>query len=302
MAYNTFVPEVWAEKIERDLEKNYVFAADCNRQWEGNVKKCGDTVHITGAGKPTIHKLATYTESGERVGADNNDIEGPEIPDGTEVVLVIDQIRYFNFMVDDVDKAQALDGLMDALTQEASEGLAGEVDQFVSELHLTGISKDDSGKITACSQAEGVAVVTEDELSADNILDTFDMVQQKLYENDVKTTTEVIITIPPAVYRLFRKAYITRDTDNSDMMKNGKVAKYGNMTVKMSNNVPQEAQGSYHIQVKTKRALAFAQPVRHIEAYRPQGRFADALKGFILFGGKTVRPEQIVDLVAKIAV
>ena len=57
MAYNTFVPEVWAEKIERDLEKNYVFAADCNRQWEGNVKKCGDTVHITSAGKPTIHKL-----------------------------------------------------------------------------------------------------------------------------------------------------------------------------------------------------------------------------------------------------
>ena len=245
--------------------------------------------------------FTSYAESGERVGADNNDIEGPEIPDGTEVVLVIDQIRYFNFMVDDVDKAQALDGLMDALTQEASEGLAGEVDQFVSELHLTGITKDTDGKITACSQAEGVAVVTADALSADNILDTFDMVQQKLYENDVKTTTEVIITIPPAVYRLFRKAYITRDTDNSDMMKNGKVAKYGNMTVKMSNNVPQDADGRYHIQVKTKRALAFAQPVRHIEAYRPQGRFADALKGFILFGGKTVRPEQIVDLVAKIA-
>ena len=51
MAYNNFVPQLWAEKIDRDLNQNCVYAEDTNRQYEGTVKKCGDTVRITGVEK-----------------------------------------------------------------------------------------------------------------------------------------------------------------------------------------------------------------------------------------------------------
>ena len=54
MAYQNFIPTVWAEAINRDLEKALVFAEGCNRQYEGEVKKMGDTVRILGVGKPTI--------------------------------------------------------------------------------------------------------------------------------------------------------------------------------------------------------------------------------------------------------
>ena len=63
MAYKEFIPEIWAEKIERDLEKDCVYAEDCNRKYEGSVKKRGDTVHILGSGKPTIHTLARENAS-----------------------------------------------------------------------------------------------------------------------------------------------------------------------------------------------------------------------------------------------
>ncbi len=53
--------------------------------------------------------------------------------------------------------------------------------------------------------------------------------------------------------------------------------------------------------MRTKRAVAYAQPVRHIEAYRPEGKFADAVKGFILFGAKVVRPKEMVKLALTIA-
>ena len=83
------------------------------------------------------------------------------------------------------------------------------------------------------------------------------------------------------------------DTDNSKILKNGKVAMYGNITIKMSNNVAKDGNTSL-IQVKTKRAIAYAKPLTHTEPYRPENGFADAVKGFILFGAKIVRPKEMV--------
>ena len=284
MAYENFIPEVWSKKIEHDLEKMCVYAEDCNRKYEGNVKECGDTVHILGVGKPTIHTLA-------RENADGN-IADAETVEGTDTILVIDQIRYFNFKVGDIDKAQAVNGVLDELTREADEGLADEVDQHLSKLHLKADGK---------TPVEGVAVKAQDALTKDNVLDLLDDGQQILFEHNVKSTTEVVVVIPPAVNKLFRKAYLKEDTDNSAILKNGKVAVYAGMTIKMSNNVHKDTDGTYHMQMKTKRALAYAQPVRHVEPYRPQNSFADAVKGFILFGAKVVRTQEIVDLQAKIA-
>ena len=66
MAYDNFIPEIWEEKIEHDLEKLCVFAEDTNRKYEGKVKKCGDTVHILTSGKPTIRTLARSAADGDR--------------------------------------------------------------------------------------------------------------------------------------------------------------------------------------------------------------------------------------------
>ena len=275
MAYDNFIPEIWDTKIERDLERLCVYAEDCNRQYEGSVKQRGDTVHILGSGKPTIHTLARANASG--------DIEGPEEVEGTDTVMAIDQIRYFNFKVGDIDKAQAVNGVLDALTDEANEGLANEVDVHISSL-----------------VSEAYHTETQSSLTEDNILDVLDSAQQKLYEADVKPTTEVVVVLPPAVYKLFRKAYVAKDTDNSDMLKNGKVAKYSNMTIKMSNNVNRSG-STYNMMMRTKRAVAYAQPVRHVEPYRPEGSFADAVKGFILFGAKVVRPKEMVKVAVTLA-
>ena len=54
MAYQNFIPDVWSTAINRELERSLVYAEGCNRQYEGEVKKMGDTVRILGVGKPTI--------------------------------------------------------------------------------------------------------------------------------------------------------------------------------------------------------------------------------------------------------
>lgn len=287
MAYENFIPTVWNEAIQRELEGSYVFVEDCNRQYEGDVKKQGDSVRILGVGKPTIKKLARTAASG--------DIDSPEELEDSSVTMYIRQISYFNYMVGDVDRAQAVGGLMDTLSKETSEALADEVDAYVA-----GFATDEA--VDALYESPVKVTSGDSGTGEKNVLDVLDEAIQKLYENDVKNSTEVIVTVSPRFYTLFKRAYIARETDNSEFLKNGRVAKYGNVTVKMSNNVKKTDDGATdNIMIRTKRAIAFAQPLTHTEAYRPEKKFADAVKGFILYDAQIVRPREIFNINVKYA-
>ena len=277
MAYKNFIPSIWSEAINRGLERACVFAEDCNRQYEGDVSKMGDSVHILGVGKPTIRTLDRANASGE--------IEGAEEVADNSVVLNINQIRYFNYKVGDIDKAQAVNGLMDALSEETSEGIANAIDKYIAEF----------AKAATKLYTEATTV------TKDNVLDILDDAIEKLQENDVNIASGVTVTVSPKFYKLFKKAYVDKDTDNSEFLKNGTVAKYGAVKVKMSNNVAKDGDGTEHIMIRTKRAVAFVNPLTHTEAYRPEKSFADAIKGFVLFDGKIVRSDEIVDINVKYA-
>lgn len=280
MAYTNFIPSVWAESINRELERACVFVEDCNRQYEGEVASKGDSVHILGVGKPTIKSLDRANATGE--------IDSAEEIEDTSVILNINQIRYFNYMVGDIDKAQAVGGLMDTLSAETSEGLANEMDKFISNM--------------AASEDVPTLTNTATVVTKDNILEVLDDAIMKLQENDVSMASGITVTVSPRFYKLFKQAYIGKDTDNSEYLKNGKVAMYGNVTVKLSNNVAKTEEGTVdNIMLRTKRAIAFVNPLTHTEAYRPEKTFADAVKGFVLFDGKVVRPKEIININVKYA-
>lgn len=285
MSYANFIPTVWAEEIMRDLERSCVFVEDCNRQYEGSVKEKGESVKILGVGKPTI-KSVLKTDR-------NNNIDDPEEIEDTSVIMYINQIRYFNYMVGDIDKAQSVGGIMDALSKETTEGLANEKDKYIGALAadklVPKLFTETQKVITGATGTDGM-----------NVLHVLDNALERLYENDVSATSDIVVTVSPRFYTLFKQAYISKDTDNSEFMKNGKVARYGNVTVKMSNNVYRTDSGATdNIMIRTKRAVAFACPHVQTEAYRPEKKFADAVKGFILFDGKVVRPKEIFNINVK---
>lgn len=270
MSYNNFIPTVWAEAIERDLARKAVFAEDCNQKYEGNVQKMGDSVRILGVGKPTI----TTQVGGEIV------LKDPEKVEDTSVTMLINRIAYFNYMVDDIDKRQAAGGVMEALSEESSEGLANAMDVDIAALAA------DKGAVKLYGTTQSITV--------DNVLDTLDEAVQRLQENDVPADAKVVATVPPWYLTLLRRAYEDLDTDNSQMLKNGRVGRYNNVIIKMSNNVSAISGGGSNIMVRTQRALAFANPLTHTEPYRPEKRFSDAVKGFCLYGTKIVRPKELI--------
>lgn len=278
MAYSNFIPAVWSESINRELERACVFAEDCNRIYEGEISRKGDSVHILGVGKPTIKSIERKNASGE--------IDAAEEIEDVSAILTVNQIRYFNYKVGDIDKAQAVGGLMDALSKETSEGLANEMDKYIAAM---------ATDKTVPKLTSDATVVTKD-----NVLSVIDDAIQKLMENDVSFASGVVLTVSPRFYKLFKQAYIGKDTDNSAMLENGKIATYGNVTVKLSNNVAKtDSDAVDNIMMRTKRAIAFVNPLTHTEAYRPEKSFADAVKGYILFDGKVVRPKEIVNINVK---
>lgn len=288
MAYTNFIPTVWNEAIERELERLCVFAEDCNRKYEGKVKKKGESVTILGVGKPTIKSIAKANR--------NNDIDGPEEIEDTSVIMYINQIRYFNYMVGDIDKAQGEDGIMEALEQETSEGLANEVDTYIA-----GFATDSSVPKLYDTAPKVVAKETATAGEA-YVLDVLDLAIQKLFENDVKESTKVVATVSPRFYTILKKAYRFEDTNNSALLKNGVVGMYGKVVIKLSNNVKKTDDGKTdNIMIRTQRAVAFAKPLTHTEPYRPEKKFADAVKGFILFDAKVVRPKEIYNINVKYA-
>ena len=274
MSYANFIPTIWNETINHELERAHVFVADTNRQYEGDVQKAGDTVRILGIGKPTI--TTTTTKNGSIT------LDPPEVVGDSSASLLIDHVAYFNYMVDDIDKRQAVGGIMDALSKETSEALAQEEDMAVSALSAAteAVKKDASAQ----------------QVTTANILTYIDAGLEKLYENDVTPESEITLTVPPWFYMILKQAYMHLDTDNSAMLENGRVGKYGNVIVRMSNNVYKDGSNNSLIQLKTKRAIAYAKPMTHTEPYRPESKFSDAVKGFILYGTRIVRPKEMIIL------
>ena len=271
MSYNNFKPIIWSKHINRELERALVFAEDCNREYEGEVSKAGDTVRILGVGKPTV---TTYK------GTTDITLEDAETVGDSSTSLLIDTTSTFNYTVGDIDKRQAQGNIMEALSTEATQALANEMDMAIANL--------------ANDKLAVKADKTDTQLTEDKILNYIDTQLEKLYVNDVKPNSEIIMTVPPWFYMMLKRAYIKLDTDNSNMLENGKVGRYGNVLVKMSNNVAVNSAGHSMIQLKTKKALAFANPMTHTEAYRPEKKFADSVKGFVLYGQKIVRHKEMV--------
>jgi hypothetical protein len=274
MAYQNFVPEVWIDDIQRQLERNHIFVGDCNQQYTGKVKQRGDSVRILGVGKPTITTIGAKTFNG---------LEAPETVEDSSTLMYIDQMSHFNYGVGDIDEIQTVGGVMEALNREAAEGIADAQDRFVAAM---------------AADKQAVKLTTSPiELTKDNILEQFDLGLQKLWENDVKRSTKIIININPAIERIFKQAFIAKDTDNSDILANGAHYKYGGAYIKVSNNLyTSGSNNAASIMFRTQRAIAFACPKIHIEPYRVESDFKDAVKGFALYGGKLVRPKELVVL------
>ena len=269
MSYNNFISTVWSEKVQKGIESYTSFWDDCNHEFEGEVKQNGK-VKILGVGRPTIGKYAGSIGEAE------------EVKDAA-VYVDINQANYFNFAVDDVDKAQSTTGLMPALMDESAEGLAEKREVYIASL-LTAKGLPGSEQKTIATEAEAKALVDEAFV--------------QLWANGVKVGSSTVLTLAPWFYNLFKNNLVSVSTDNVKMLQKGIVGMYNGAAVKVNNMIQQS--GGYDCMVlRTKKAMAAVGQVQETEAYRPEKGFKDAVKGLDVFGANIIRPKELYVLRAQ---
>ena len=269
MAISNFIPSVWSETMLRALDRSYVGIANCTREYEGDIREKGDSVKICGLDSV---RIGNYIK--------NTDLQSPEVLSDTCKELIIDQAKYFNFQIDDVDQAQSNPHLMELAVQNAAKALANVADEYVYSL----ISEADN-------------YVENLEPNVDNIFSTLIDARTQLLKQNVVDASDIVIEVSPEIAGLILKAKISLSTDNTAPLENGCIGNIGGCKIFVSPNIPMidtDLGLAYTCVARTRRAIAFAEQLSEVEAYRPELRFADAMKGLHLYGAKVVYPQEMV--------
>ncbi len=278
MAIKNFISTVWSENLYQALDKQYIAVAHCNRDYEGEIQGKGSTVRICGVGDISV---SDYTK--------NVDMSAPEMLSDNVRNLIINQAKYFNFQIDDVDRAQSSPKLMEGAMKNAANALANTADSYIFSLY-----------------EEAGSTITETAVTAENIVGLMIDARTKLFENNVSDPSDIVFEVSPEIAGLILKAKVAISSDNTAALENGCIGSIGGCKIYVSNNIVREStdDGSttaHKCLARTKRAIAFAEQLSEIDAYRPELRFADAVKGLHLYGAKTIYPAEMVLLDLTIA-
>ena len=274
MAVTSFIPEVWNARLLNALRADLVYTNLFNRNYEGDIRQAGDTVHINTI---TDISIKEYTR--------NTDIADPDQLTTTDQTLVVDQARYFNFFLDDVDKAQAKPGLIDAAMASASHGLADAVDKYLADL----LSKA-TGVITA-----GLgSTATPLQITAANAYELLVNMKTALDKANVAKMGRKVV-LPPEFegYMLMDNRFAANGGKGADRLENGAVARAAGFDIYISNNVPNTSGAKYKVIACTDESNTYAEQLTETEAYRREKGFDDGVKGLLVFGAKVVRPAAV---------
>lgn len=284
MAITNFIPTIWSARLLHNLQKSLVFgqAGVINRDYEGEIKAYGDTVKINGIGAVSV---GDYTR--------NSDMTDPEELSDHTRSLVIDQSKFFNFQIDDLDKIQQNPKLMDAAMREAAYALANVSDRFIASHYVHAVNT-----IGTDAAPANVDKTTAYEALVD--------LSTKLDESNIPVEGRFAV-LPPWYEGLLLKddRFVGSGAlPADDRLINGVVGRAAGFLLLKSNNAPTIEAGA-GVEENSKviaghnMAWTYAEQAAQVEGYRMEKRFADAVKGLHLYGAKVTRPEALAVLSAK---
>ena len=274
MAVTSFIPEIWNARLLNALRADLVYTNLFNRNYEGEIRQAGDTVHINTITDITIKD---YTR--------NTDIDNPEQLTTADQTLVVDQAKYYNFYLNDVDKAQAMPGLIDAAMVSASHGLAESVDKY-----LAGLLAAASGTITTGLGSTSSPLTVTAQSAYELLVDVKTAMDKA---NVPKMGRKVVLPPEFEGFMLKDARFAANGGKGENRLENGAVARAAGFDIYISNNVPNTSGAKYKVIASTQESNTYAEQLVKTEAYRREKGFDDGVKGLLVYGAKIIRPAAV---------
>ena len=277
MSIDNFIPNLWSGQIQKKLRNELVFGGMVNRRFEGELRRKGDTVTIFTVGETTIKDMVSRKTNGAP-----REIDAPEGIAITNVSLVVDQEKYFNVGIDDVDAIQRNADLFPEYIDSAVYGLKSAMDKHIA----------DKMKKGAGSQLGTVESPVE--LSADTIYNEILKLKVALDRANAPQIGRFLVMPPEAEGMLLADNRFIYVGTGGNALANGKLFKASGFDIAISNDLTPDDNNVYQIIASNRESTAFVEQILHIEPYRVEKAFSDAVKGLAVYGAKVIKPEHVV--------
>jgi hypothetical protein len=305
LAATGFIPEIWSGKMVEKFYNSTVLAAISNTDYEGEIKSFGDKVHIRT--KPTI-TIKKYAADG---------LLEPDRPAGGEVILNIDQGRYWNTILDDVMRTQSDINLLSIWAEDAAEQMKITIDTDVLLNILGQCAAVNEGTLSGAASLNLNLGVTGTPLllaatAGSGVVDILDCILrlgQTLDEQNIPETGRWLV-LPAWAATLIkrselRQAYLSGDAVS--MLRNGRIGMVDRFTIYSSNLLPKGAitspatlaAGETVMYAGHPHALTFASQMTEMEVMRSEHTFGNLQRGLQVYGYKVVAPVALAQAIIK---
>lgn len=275
MTLTHFIPELWAASILENFRRDTVLVGMANREYEKDFT-AGSKIHIPGIVDVKVkdYKTGAVTASG---GAKVPRTTVPDAVESTGIEITIDQEKSFDFLVDDIDAAQANQSL-DAYTKSAAAALVEDAETF-----LTAMLTSQGTAVT------GIANPTNWETAYAAIL----KLRGKLSAEKVPAMDRVLLINAAFEEFLLSDGSKLTSFDKSNMTDGLREATIGRLlgfdvvtSPWLDNTKPMAV--AFH-----KPSVAYVSQVEKTESMRAEQTFADRVRGLHVYGGAVLRPKAI---------
>jgi len=294
----TFIPEIWSGKLIENFYDATVLSAISNTDYEGEIRRMGDTVNIRTQPNITIR---------EYVKGQNLVVESPDSP---KLQLLIDKGEYFSCVEDDIDRVQSDIKLMDMWSKDASEQMKVKIDQRVLTDMLPDIAAANKGA-TAGQQSAAFNLgttgapltVTKDGASTTTpVVDLIVDMGTVLDEANVPESDRFLV-IPARMAGLIKKSELkdaSLSGDSASPIRNGRLGMIDRFTLYVSHNL-NVSSGKTSIIAGHKMGFTFASQMTEMETLRAQSTFGNIVRGLQVYGYKVTKPEALAQAVVQFA-
>lgn len=289
MSIVTWKPEIWSARLLRFLLPQLVFAQPrvMNRNYEGEIKGPGDTVHIRKFG--TGAAIRNYVPG--------TAMAAPDRPgEGTDGTLIVDQFKAFYIAVDDVDAVQADIPLLDQYMQRTARNLAVVLDDFASSKFTAAVLAantigTDAAPVTV--KADGTGTYTPYKFCVE--------ARRLLQKQSTPGTDRWMVINSDLEAQFLNDSQFTQGgggIGDAAVVRNGTLGRIAGFDVLVTESIP-SSPGSGATPVANRKvifgdgnySLTWADQIVKTEPERLQGQFGDAVKGLSVYGAKVVEAE-----------
>lgn len=275
-----FVPVIFSKKVQNFFRKVSVIEAITNTDYQGEIANFGDTVNIIQ--EPTI-VVSDY--------ARGKTLNTQDLTDD-EITLTVDQAKYFQFAVDDIEKKQSHINWEPLATSSGAYALRDSYDSNV----LTYMKDNAASAMTYGST--GAPIDLGFDVSEESPLKVLNRLKRFLDVQNVPMENRWFVAGP-----LFWEQMQDENSklmgvdftgDKSSILRNGRVCDglIRGFKCYMSNNMP--TNGTWNAALAGHMsACSTASAITKTEGFRSQTTFADVVRGLHVYGRKLLRDESL---------